>query len=113
MAFVSHTLLVLHFIGLSALLGGFLVQMGQAERATTRGMMHGALTQLVTGIGLVGMAYARGFGDRVDNVKITIKLLIAIAVTVVVIVGRRRGGTPAWAAAGGLTLLNVGVAVYW
>ncbi len=48
MDFVRNTLLVLHFIGLASLLGGFMVQIAATPRVVNNAMLHGALTQLVT-----------------------------------------------------------------
>ncbi len=81
-------------------------------------MLHGALTQLVTGIALVGMRES-GVAESdvpLDNAKIAVKLAVALVVTVLLWVNRRRGDdVPAGVvhAVGGLALLNVFVAVLW
>jgi len=108
-------LLILHFLGLAALLGGFLYGMSDKVKRFASGMMHGALTQLVTGIALVGVAYGSGNGDHVDNGKITVKLLVALTITVLVLMYRKKDAVPVpiWATVGGLTILNVIVAVAW
>ena len=67
--------LILHFVGLAALLGGVLVQVKDTIAGKGRiiaAMIHGALTQLVTGILLVGLLEMSG-GD-VNNTKIAVKL---------------------------------------
>ena len=56
MQLVYNLLVVLHFIGLASLLGGFLVQMSSPTKVVNPAMLHGALTQLVTGLAMVGMA---------------------------------------------------------
>ena len=53
MDFLRLLLIFLHFIGLAALLGGFLAQLPASEKQITNGMLHGALTQLVTGAALL------------------------------------------------------------
>ncbi|WNM25697.1 hypothetical protein RN607_06180 [Demequina capsici] len=115
MTILRTVLLILHFLGLAALLGGFLYSMSDKVKRFAPGMMHGALTQLVTGIALVGVAYARGHGDDVDNAKITVKLLVALVVTVLIIMNRKKDAVPVpvWGTVGGLTILNVIVAVAW
>lgn len=115
MEFVYNALVVLHFIGLASLLGGFLVQMRSPEKGVNPAMLHGALTQLVTGVLLVGIASSGLVDEQVDNAKITVKLLIVIVITALAFIGRRR--TPpqigVWAAIGALTLVNVIIAVFW
>jgi cytochrome bd-type quinol oxidase subunit 2 len=122
--FLRNVLLVLHFLGLAALVGGFLVQMAAPSRGelrvVNRSMRDGAITQVVTGLLLVGVRYPLHDQDASyalpDNAKITVKLLVAVAVLVIVLVGRRRPEgeqQPYWAAAGGLAIVNVVVAVFW
>ena len=116
MEFVYNLLVVLHFIGLASLLGGFLVQMRSADKGVNPAMLHGALTQLVTGVLLVGIASAGLVpGEEVDNAKITVKLVIVLIITALAFIGRRR--TPPqvalWASIGLLTLVNVIIAVFW
>ncbi len=57
-----HLFVGLHIIGIAALLGGFLTQMKAMGQGTARfvpGMLHGALTMLVTGVALVGLNQAQ------------------------------------------------------
>jgi hypothetical protein len=110
-------LVILHFIGLASLLGGFLVQVRAiaAGRGTVvPAMLHGALTQLVTGILLVATIQ---MGDLYDlnNIKIGVKLLITVIITVLVFVYRRKSPAPSWVlwTIGGLTVANIIIAVAW
>jgi cytochrome bd-type quinol oxidase subunit 2 len=117
MDIVFKILIVLHFIGLASLLGGFLVQMSTKPRGINNAMLHGVLTQVVTGIAMVGILSAGLLDgeDPVNNGKISIKLLVAVVVLVAVLLGRRKPADqqqPYWAAAGALTLVNVIVAVF-
>jgi hypothetical protein len=114
--FVYNLLVVLHFIGLASLLGGFLVQMRSPEKGVNPAMLHGALTQLVTGVLLVGIASAGLVpGEEVDHAKIAVKLVIVLIITALAFIGRKR--TPPqvgiWGAIGALTLVNVVIAVFW
>ncbi|MFM1965535.1 MAG: hypothetical protein RL134_1260 [Actinomycetota bacterium] len=116
MEFVYNLLVVLHFIGLASLLGGFLVQMRSADKGVNPAMLHGALTQLVTGVLLVGIASAGLVpGEEVDHAKIAVKLVIVLIITALAFIGRKR--TPPqvglWGAIGALTLVNVVIAVFW
>lgn len=116
MEILFKILVVLHFIGLASLLGGFLVQMSTRPRVINNAMLHGVLTQVVTGIAMVGIISAKLLEDEtVDNSKIAVKLLIALFVLGAVLLGRRKPAEeqqPYWAAAGALTIVNVVVAVF-
>jgi hypothetical protein len=113
MEFVEHLLVVLHFIGLASLLGGFLVQIKSSPRVVNNAMVHGVITQLVTGVLLVGTAEMQDYD--VDHAKVGVKLAVALVVAVLVFANRRRESltTGAWAAIGGLTIANIVVAVFW
>ena len=113
MDFVEKVLVVLHFVGLASLLGGFLVQVKTSPRVVNNAMVHGIITQLVTGVLLVGVAEGQDYD--VDQAKIGVKLAIAIVVAVLVFVGRRRDvvSTAVWAGIGGLTFANIVIAVFW
>jgi len=111
-----NVLVVLHFVGLASLLGGFLVQMSTKPRGINNAMLHGVLTQVVTGIAMVGIVEAGLLeGEEVSTSKIAVKLLIALFVLGAVLLGRRKPADqqqPYWAIAGALTLVNVIVAVF-
>ena len=71
------------------------------------------LTMLITGVALVGLTYAEG--GEPDNAKITVKFAVLIGILALVLVNRKREqiSTAVWAAIGGLTILNVVLAVFW
>lgn len=116
-----NTLLVLHFVGLASLFGGFLTQMkAMAQKAAkiVPAMIHGAWTALVTGILLVGVAewrIAMGAGFEVDHTKIAVKSVIAAVVVTLVMMYRKKDSvaTPIFGAIGLLTLTNIVLAVFW
>jgi hypothetical protein len=117
MSFVYDAVVVIHFLGLASLIGGFLVQMKAEQRGINNAMFHGALTQLVTGLILVGMREG-GLLDEareLNMTKISIKLAISAIVLVVAWIGRRKPAEaqqPYWAIAGALAIVNVIVAVF-
>jgi len=118
--FVYNLILILHFIGLASVVGGFLVQMRSAEKGVNPAMLHGALTQLVTGLLLVGlpeMGVATPFPgwEEWDHVKIGVKLVITLVITVLAFVGRKKPlpQTGMWAAIGALSIANIFIAVLW
>lgn len=113
---VRHLLLAVHLLGLAAIVGTFFVQLRAKEGFATGVILAGAITQVVTGIALVGVRQAEDLG--VNNVKIAVKLGLALVVLVAAIVAhvqRRRGGRvkPAFHTAGGLAVVNVLIAVLW
>jgi hypothetical protein len=113
---VRHAILAVHFLGLAAIVGAFFVQMRAKDGFATGVVLAGAITQVVTGLALVGVRQASDLD--VNNVKIAVKLGIAVVVLVAAIVAhvqRGRGGKvkPAFHTAGGLAIVNVLVAVLW
>ncbi|WP_165988942.1 hypothetical protein [Streptomyces sp. YIM 98790] len=105
-----------HFIGIAALLGGFFYQMSALRTGEARmvpGMLHGALTMLVTGVILVGLREADD-GD-VNNVKVGIKLVILVAILALVYLKRDEEKVPAplFGTVGLLTLTNIFIATIW
>jgi biotin transporter BioY len=109
-------LLVLHFIGLAAIVGSFLVQMRRKSDFSLTWMLIGAITQVVTGLGLVGLAEASDYD--VNYPKIIVKLVIAVIVlvaAVAAVLAQRKGNKvqPFFHTAGGLAIINILLAVFW
>lgn len=115
MDFLHSLTLFIHFVGAAALLGSWLVTFRQP---TVTSWQHiGAWVQLVTGVLLVGLLEMND--GTVNHIKIAVKLVVLIAILVAAVLGRRRvrRGEPVSTglahAVGGLTLLNVALAVFW
>ncbi|WP_427920461.1 hypothetical protein [Streptomyces sp. cg40] len=111
-----HLFVGLHIIGIAALLGGFLTQlkaMGQGTARFVPGMLHGALTMLVTGAILVGLNQADD--QHVNNIKIGIKLALLVVILGLVYVKRDEETVDRnqFALVGGLTMVNIFIAVLW
>ena len=120
MDIVYDIILILHFIGLASVVGGFLVQMKSTDRRVNPAMVHGALTQLVTGLLLVGlpeMGVATPYTgwEAWDHTKIALKLILTVIITILAFVGRRkpRPQTGIWGAIGGLSIATSVIAVVW
>ena len=115
MEFLYNLIVVLHFVGLASLLGGVIVQMSSAEKGVNPAMLHGALTQLVTGVLLVGLAESGAVDEDLDMTKISVKLLVVLVITALAFIGRKKPlpQKGLWATIGALTLLNVVIAVFW
>lgn len=105
-------MLVLHLLGWAMLLGAALAHL--RKPTMPKGALHAALTALITGLLLVGMA-EMGDGE-LNHIKVGIKLLVAIVVTVLVVLGTKkpeRVTTGYLGAIAGLVVLNVALAVVW
>ena len=119
MEFLYQFLLVGHFIGLAAIVGPFLVQMRKNSDFAITAVFGGAITQLVTGILMTGVG--EGLDRDFDYAKIIVKLVIAVVVFVAALLGwlraRKNGNDrsikPFFHAAGGLSLVNIVLAVFW
>lgn len=113
MNMIYDWLVILHFIGLASLVGGFLVQMRVKPRKVNAAMFHGVLTQLVTGLALVGMIGAQLVEKDIDYNVITVKLIITLVVAILVIINRKKESVTngIWGAIGGLSILNIVIAV--
>ncbi|WP_439564657.1 hypothetical protein [Microcella sp.] len=122
---VLHSvILVGHFIGLAAIVGPFLMQARWKGQYAFPVVLGGAITQLVTGLVLVGLAEMGGDDDGPLNyAKIGVKLTIAVIIFVAALLGylkqrKTEGGggrelLPFFHAAGGLALVNIALAVFW
>jgi hypothetical protein len=112
---VFNVLLVLHLLGWAIVLGGVLTNL-RAPRIAP-GVLHGALTALITGIAMVGLLAPGSIGHEEPNaVKFGLKLVVAVVVTGLVIVGNNRPERVTRGLLGaiaGLVVLNVGIAVLW
>ncbi len=115
MEFIYNLVVILHFIGLASLVGGFIVQMSSPDKGVNAAMFHGALTQLVTGLIMVGMVEGGAVEDELNMTKISVKLAIVLVVTVLAFIGRKK--TPPqvalWGAIGALSIANIFIAVLW
>ena len=116
MEILKNVVLALHIIGVAALLGGVLYQIGAMRQGKARvlpSMMHGAWTMLVTGVVLVGLQYP--LGHEVNNAKVSVKLAVLVAIIVIALVNRKRDVVAGWVlpVIGGLTVVNILLATVW
>ena len=116
MEILQSVVLVLHFLGLAAIIGSFFVQLRRKKDFSLTATLAGAITQVVTGAALVGLVESAD--HDLNMVKITVKLVIALIVlgaAIAAVVVQRKGGRvqPFFHAAGGLAVVNVLVAVLW
>lgn len=118
---VRNSLVVLHFIGLASLLGGFLTQMkamGQGAAKIVPSMVHGAWTMVITGVLLVGVREwmaAMEWAGELNNMKVGVKSLVVTAILILVMHYKKKASVSAkvFGIIGLLTVLNVVLAVFW
>jgi hypothetical protein len=123
MDILHSVILVGHFIGLAAIVGPFLMQARWKGQYAFPVVLGGAITQLVTGILLTGLAEMGEDEDPLNYAKIGVKLTIAVIIFVAALLGflkqrTAQGGggrelLPFFHAAGGLALVNIALAVFW
>lgn len=113
MQVVRLTLLLLHLLGFSVLVGGLIGQARQETKRVTGLVRGGAGLAVVTGIALVGVIEADG--GTVDTAKIAVKLGISVVILVLALAGRRREqiSTGLWVMLLMLSIIDVSVAVFW
>lgn len=124
MSVLLHVFLVLHFLGLAAVVGGFLAQVRRKERFETQWLVIGLVTQIVTGLAMLGIIDATTHGGA-DHAKLGVKLVVAVVALVTALVARARqrradAGTAGAGAAlpffhttGALAIVDVLIAVFW
>jgi hypothetical protein len=103
-------LLVLHLLGVLALLVGLLVQLRHAEKRVTGPMRDGIGTTFLAGLLLVGVLEAR---DRdFDHTQVTVMFAVGLVILVLVMANQRKLSIPAWLywLILVLTVANIGVA---
>jgi nitrate/nitrite transporter NarK len=112
---VIGVFVVLHLLGMAAILGGWLAFRLGAERGVLA-LVWGARAQVL--IGLILVALNELNHEDLNNVKIAVKLVVALAVVACAEIAgaRARKGAPQPVllhAAAALTLFNVLIAVLW
>lgn len=118
MVLAAQILLLLHLVGFASLFGGLLVQMRSREPEVNAAMLHGSYIVLVTGLVLAGFAMTGPAGaddGPVSYAKLTVKLVVSLAIVFLVVLNRRFSSIPRglWLLLGLLTLGDAAVAVIW
>jgi hypothetical protein len=123
MELLYNVFVFLHFVGWAIVLGGYLATL--RTPGLYRGVFHGAATALVAGIVMMGLLESGAVdpGFEVDRIKLTVKLAVALVIAALAFLAKRQGakgdnGTGPVVPGlkhtiGALTLVNIGVAVFW
>ena len=114
MVIAVNIALILHILGVGALLSGFFYQLkdwGKGMKVNA-GILHGAWLQLITGFALAGMVPALG-EEVINNVALGIKSVVITVIFFVAYSFNKKEVTPKWVvpAIAGLTTLNIIVAI--
>lgn len=116
-ALITESFVLVHLTGMAILVGAFILNMRSKANFPFTLMVWGASIQLATGTILVGLAYMGD--DAPDNLKITIKTLLATGALVAAILGAKRQShgegklQPFFHTAGGFAVINLVIAVLW
>jgi len=105
----------LHLLGMAAIIGTFFVQMRAKTGFATPTLLAGAITQLVSGIVLIGLVHGSpGFdwAKYITHGVIGI-VVLAAAIGAAIADGRHKRVGPFFHTAGGLALVNLLIAVLW
>lgn len=112
MEFGIHALLVLHFLGIGALLSGFFYQLKSLKSgmSVNSGIIHGAWLQLVTGLGMAAMVKPA----ELNVVIIALKSIVITAIFFIAYTFRKKEKTPTWVVPiiALLTTLNITLAIF-
>jgi hypothetical protein len=113
MEIVTNVLVFIHLLGMGALFGGAFVQIRATERVVNNAILHGVLTQVVSGLLLVGVLESGS--EPVNHAKIVVKFALAVVIAVLAIVNRKKPAIPdgLYFGIAGLTVVTVAVAVFW
>jgi peptidoglycan/LPS O-acetylase OafA/YrhL len=103
-------LLVLHLLGVLALLFGLLVQVRRPEKRVTAPMRDGIGTTFLAGLLLVGVLEARD--QDFDHVTVAVMFGVGLVILVLVMANVPKPSIPAWLywLILALTVVNIGVA---
>ena len=113
MELLRHVLVFLHFLGWAALFGAMVVQLREPAKRVTAPMRDGIGTAFLAGLLVVGVLEA---GDHdVNHTKVAVKFGVGLVILVLVMANMRRERIADGLFYGilGLTVLNIGVAVFW
>jgi len=111
---LRNVVFYLHLIGFALLLGGSAAQYLSGKLRINVAMLGGAAIQVVTGL-ILAAPFGLDPGEKLNHVKLTVKLVIALMILVMTFFSRKREKVNRghFLAIIGLVLVNAGVAVFW
>jgi hypothetical protein len=101
-------------------MAGILISLLASRTKLSAGVTHSALLSFITGLALVGIRYPLADSDPVkweaiDHVKISIKLLIVLAILVIAYVNKKKTtlSPMVLSSLGALAISNIIIAYLW
>ena len=119
MQFTYNLFLVLHFIGISGLLGGLLAQIAVKPKQLPKFVLHSAWLAFIAAIVMVGINQMMHSDDAtievLDHVKVAVKSTILILVLALGYLNIKKAAlsNKAWGLMTLLTISNIAIAVFW
>lgn len=119
MQFTYNLFLVLHFIGISGLLGGLLAQIAVKPKQLPKFVLHSAWLAFIAAIVMVGINQMMHSDDAtvqvLDHVKVAVKSTILILVLALGYLNIKKAAlsNKAWGLMTLLTISNIFIAVFW
>jgi hypothetical protein len=124
MSALISVFLIIHFVGLAAVIGSFLFQVRRKGGFDTFWIITGLFTQLITGLIMMGLIDAASHGGA-NHAKLGVKIAITVVALVLAYIARSRqkkasagqaapkAALPFFHSAGALAIVNVIIAVLW
>ena len=119
MQFTYNLFLVLHFIGISGLLGGLLAQIAVKRKQIPKFVMHSAWLAFLAAVVMVGINQMMHSDDAtvevLDHIKVAVKSTILIVVLAIGYLNIKKAAlsNKAWGLMTLLTISNIVIAVFW
>lgn len=119
MQFTYNLFLVLHFIGISGLLGGLLAQISVKPKQLPKFVMHSAWLAFIAALIMVGINQMMHGNDAtvevLDHIKVAVKSTILIVVLAIGYLNIKKAAlsNKAWGFMTLLTISNIVIAVFW
>jgi hypothetical protein len=119
MQFTYNLFLVLHFIGISGLLGGLLAQIAVKPKQLPKFVLHSAWLAFIAAIVMVGINQMMHSDDAtvevLDHIKVAVKSTVLIIILAIGYLNIKKASlsNKAWGLMTLLTILNIVIAVFW
>ncbi len=119
MQFTYNLFLVLHFIGISGLLGGLLAQIAVKPKTLPKFVMHSAWLAFIAAVVMVGINQMMHSDDAtvevLDHIKVAVKSTILLVILALGYFNIKKAALPnkVWGLMTLLTISNIVIAVFW
>ena len=116
MDILNKVMLVIHLIGVGALLSGFFYQLkdwGKGMKVNA-GILHGAWLMVITGFAMAGIIPAMHGDEEINNIVLGLKSIVITAIFFLAYGNNKKEVTPKWVVPtiAALTTLNIVLAIF-